>query len=132
MMAVLGMIRQTEIADTKPLLTIFARRYFHILLDPAVHAPYLVEEYVYPQQTADGRWVSDWGTFVKAYCVPPTSWEPGNAAVYGAQALGALSYLSDITVDAYSGMKAWKWFKANLPQQPDARWSQEPFVDSAK
>jgi hypothetical protein len=55
MMAALGMIRQLGIADTKPLLTIFGRRNFHILLDPAVHDPYLVEEYVYPQQTADGR-----------------------------------------------------------------------------
>jgi hypothetical protein len=126
MMAVLGMIRQYGIANTKPLLTIFGRRYFHILLDPAVHDPYLVEEYVYPQQMADGRWVTDWATFKNAYCVPKTSWEGGSPAVYGAQALGALSYMSDITVDGYSGLDAWKWLKANLPQKPDARWSQEP------
>jgi hypothetical protein len=126
MMAVLGMIRQYGIANTKPLLTIFGRRYFHILLDPAVHDPYLVEEYVYPQQMADGRWVADWATFKNAYCVPKTSWEGGSPAVYGAQALGALSYMSDITVDGYSGLDAWKWLKANLPQKPDARWSQEP------
>jgi hypothetical protein len=67
MIAVLGMIRQLGIENTKPLLTIFGRRYFHILLDPAVHDPYLIEEYVYPQQTAHGRWVSDWSTFVNAY-----------------------------------------------------------------
>jgi hypothetical protein len=102
------------------------RRYFHILLDPAVHDPYLVEEYVYPQQTADGHWVSSWSTFVNAYCVRETKWQSGSAAVYGAQALGALSYLSDITVDGYSGLVAWKWLKANLPAKPDARWSQEP------
>jgi len=127
MMASLGMIRQLGIANTKPLLTIFARRYFHIVLDPAVHDPYLVEEYVYPQQTADGNWVSDWSTFVDAYCSPKTSWEPGSPAAYGAQALGALSYLSDITVDGYSGMQAWKTLKAKMPDPPDARWSQEPF-----
>jgi hypothetical protein len=132
MMAVLGMVRQLGIADTKPLLTIFARRYFHILLDPAVHDPYLVEEYVYPQQTANGRWVADWKTFVNAYCSPKASWQPGNAAVYGTQALGALSYLSDITVDGYSGLDAWKWFKANLPEKPDARWSQEPVNENTK
>lgn len=132
MMAALGMIRQYGIADTKPLLTIFARRYFHILLDPAVHDPYLIEEYVYPQQTADGRWVTDWRTFVNAYCVRPTNWQPGNAAVYGAQALGALSYMSDITVDGYTGLEAWKWLKANLPENPDARWSQEPFEGNTK
>ena len=126
MMASLGMIRQFGIANTRPLLTVFARRYFHILLDPAVHNPYLVEEYVYPQQTADGRWISDWTTFVNAYCVPKPTWQPGSPAVYGTQALGALSYLSDITVDGYSGLDAWKWLKANLPATPDARWSQEP------
>lgn len=126
MMASLGMIRQLGIANTKPLLTIFGRRYFHILLDPAVHDPYLVEEYVYPQQTADGQWVSDWSTFVNAYCVPQTNWQSGSPAAYGAQALGALSYMSDITVDGYSGLDAWKWLKINLPGKPDARWSQEP------
>lgn len=132
MMAVLGMIRQFGIADTKPLLTIFGRRYFHILLDPAVHDPYLVEEYVYPQQTADGQWVSDWSTFVNAYCVPKASWESGGPAAYGAQALGALSYMSDITVDGYSGLEAWKFLKANLPAKPDARWSQKPFDGNKK
>jgi hypothetical protein len=132
MMATLGMIRQLGIANTKPLLTIFGRRYFHILLDPAVHDPYLVQEYVYPQQTADGQWVSDWSTFVNAYCVPKTSWQPGSSTVYATQALGALSYLSDITVDGFSGLDAWKWLKANLPVQPDARWSQEPIEDNKK
>jgi hypothetical protein len=126
MMVTLGMIRQLGIADTKPLLTIFARRYFHILLDPAVHDPYLVQEYVYPQQKADGQWVSDWATYKDAYCVPKTSWESGTAAVYATETLGALSYLNDITVDGYSGLEAWKWLKANLPEKPDARWSQIP------
>lgn len=130
--AVLGTIRQFGIADTKPLLTIFGRRYFHILLDPAVHDPYLVEEYVYPQQAADGQWVSDWSAFVNAYCAPKTSWQSGGPATYGAQALGALSYMSDITVDGYSGLVAWKWLKANLPQKPDARWSQEPVGGNTK
>ena len=126
MIAALGMTRQLGLADTKPLLRIFARRYFHILLDPAIHDPYLIEEYVYPQQTANGEWVSDWNTFEDAYCERKTGWQGGTAAVYGTQALGALSYMSDITVDGYSGMTAWKWFKANLPQNPDARWSQTP------
>jgi hypothetical protein len=131
MMASLGMIRQFGIADTKPLLTIFARRYFHILLDPAVHDPYLVQEYVYPQQKADGQWVSDWSTYKDAYCVPKTGWQGGTAAIYATETLGALSYLHDITVDGYSGLEAWKWLKANLPEKPGARWSQAP-VSSTK
>ena len=126
MIAVLGMVRQFGLANTKPLLTIFGRRYFHILLDPEVHDPYLIEEYVYPQQTADGKWVSNWTTYVNAYCVPESSWVAGSAATYGAQALGALSYMSDITVDGYSGLEAWDWLNSNLPQKPDARWSQAP------
>lgn len=126
MIATLGTIRQLGLADTKSLLTIFGRRYFHILLDPAVHDPYLVQEYVYPQQTANGQWVSDWTTFKGAYCVPKTSWQPGSPELYAAEALGALSYMSDVTVDGYSGLEAWKWLKANLPIKPDARWSQAP------
>jgi hypothetical protein len=126
MMAVLGMIRQLGLADTKALLTIFGRRYFHILLDPEVNNPYLIEEYVYPQQTANGKWVSDWKTFSNAYCEVKTDWEGGSPAAYGVQALGALSYLSDISVDGYSGLDAWNWLNENLPQKPDARWSQAP------
>jgi hypothetical protein len=131
MMAALGTMRQLEIVDTKPLLTIFGRRYFHIILDPAVHDPYLLEEYVYPQQKADGQWVSDWTTYKDAYCVPKTSWEGGAPGTYATQALGSLSYMSDITVDGYSGLEAWKWLKANLPIKPDARWSQAPVLPVA-
>src|SRR5262249_39272779 len=109
MMAVLGTVRQLGLADTKALLTIFGRRYFHILLDPQVNNPYLIEEYVYPQQTANGKWVSDWKTFSNAYCDVKTDWEGGSPAAYGMQALGALSYLSDISVDGYSGLHAWNW-----------------------
>jgi hypothetical protein len=126
MMATLGMVRQMEIADTKPLLTIFAKRYFHILLDPAVHDPYLVQEYVYPQQTANGIWISSWTTFKGAYCVKRNSWLLGSPAAYATEALGALSYLSDISVDGYTGLDAWKWLKNDLPWTPNARWSQEP------
>ena len=128
MMAVLGTIRQLGVANTKPLLTIFAKRYFHIILDPAVHDPYLVQEYVYPQQTANGQWVSDWTTFKNAYCVPKTSWQSGSPTVSAGQALGALSYMGDITVDGYSGLDAWRWLNANLPTKPDTRWSQAPTV----
>lgn len=126
MIVVLGTIQQLGIADTKPLLTIFGRRYFHIILDPTVQDPYLVQEYVYPQQTANGQWVADWTTFKNAYCVPETSWAPGNAAIYAQQALGAMSYMTDITVDGYSGLEAWSWLKKHLPTKPDARWSQAP------
>jgi hypothetical protein len=131
MMAALGTMRQLEIVDTKPLLTIFGRRYFHIILDPAVHDPYLLEEYVYPQQKADGQWVSDWTTYKDAYCVPKTSWEGGAPGTYATQALGSLSYMSDITVDGYSGLEAWNWLKSNLPIKPDARWSQAPVLPVA-
>ena len=34
--------------------------------------------------------------------------------------------MTDTTADGYSGLDAWEWFKANLPNAPDARWSQEP------
>lgn len=132
MIAVLGTTRQLGLADTKSLLTIFGRRYFHIILDPAVHDPYLVQEYVYPQQTADGRWVTDWTTFKNAYCAPKTTWEPGSPAVCAGEALGAVSYLEDITVDGYSGLDAWNSLKANLPTKPEARWSQAPTISNLR
>ena len=59
----LGMIRQLGLADTKPLLTFLAKRYFHTLLDPSANH-YLIEEYVYPQRLkSPDRWVPDWKVF---------------------------------------------------------------------
>ena len=44
---VLGMTKQLGIVDTTSILQRNARRYFNILLNPAVNH-YLVEQYVYP------------------------------------------------------------------------------------
>ena len=111
----LGMVRQLGLADTKPLLSFLAKRYFHTLLDPSMNH-YLIEEYVYPQRLkAPVRWVTDWTTFQSAYLVTPRGWSGGTGAFRGSMALSAVSYLTDITVDGYSGQSAWDWFKHALP-----------------
>ena len=129
----LGLVRQLGVADTKPLLTFIAKRYLHTLLDPTMD-PYLIEEYVYPQQLKPSkRWVRDWTSFQNGYQTLPRSWagRDTSAKVRGFYALAATSYLSDITVDGYSGQAAWKWLKANLPYQDEfvnlnPKWSIEP------
>ena len=125
----LGLVRQLGLADTKPLLSILAKRYFHTLLDPSVNH-YLIEEYVYPQRLREpNEWVRDWSTFQNAYLVLPRGWAGGTTSgnVRGFYCLSAVSYLTDITVDGYSGRAAWKWFKQNKPYRAyNPRWSIVP------
>ncbi len=129
----LGLVRQLGVADTKPLLTFVAKRYLHTLLDPAVNH-YLIEEYVYPQQLKPSkRWVSDWPSFQNEYLVLPRTWGARDTSlkVRGFYCLSSVSYLTDITVDGYSGQAAWNWFKANLPYQDEfvnlnPKWSIRP------
>jgi len=125
----LGMVRQLGIADTKPLLAFLAKRYVPMLLDPAVNH-YLIEEYVYPSQLKpSNQWVADWATFQSAYLVLPRGWAgPGTSGnLRGFYSLSAVSYLSDITVDGYSGLTAWNWFKRNKPCQGCfPKWSIAP------
>ena len=129
----LGMVRQLGIADTSALLTFVGNRYLHVLLDPVLNH-YLLEEYVYPEQLKAGnRWIADWTAFQNAYVVLPHGWAPAgsSANIRGFYALSAVSYLSAITVDGYSGAAAWKWFKANKPHQAEftnisPKWSIVP------
>ncbi len=126
----LGMIRQLGLADTKPLLTFLAKRYFHTLLDPAVNH-YLIEEYVYPQRLKNpDSWVPDWKVFQSAYVVLPSGWAGADKSgnVRGFYNLAAVSYLTDLTVDGYAGRAAWTWFKQNKPYRVyNPRWNIVPF-----
>jgi len=115
----LGMVRQLGLADTKPLLGFLAKRYVPMLLDPSVDH-YLIEEYVYPSQVKpSNQWVADWATFQKGYLVLPKGWSGigTSGTLRGFYSLSAVSYLTDITVDGYSGQAAWTWFKHNKPCQ---------------
>ena len=76
----LGLTNQLGIVDTTSILQRDARRYFNILLNPAVNH-YLIEQYVYPttlvgtvcQNPANPGcvWVSDWSTFQSGYLTLP-------------------------------------------------------------
>ena len=80
---VLGMTNQLGIVDTTSILQRNARRYFNILLNPAVNH-YLVEQYVYPTTLVGNVcknpanpgcvWISDWGTFQAGYLTLPSGW----------------------------------------------------------
>jgi hypothetical protein len=133
LVSALGMVRQLGIADTKPLLSFVGKRYIHTLLDPSV-SHYLIEEYVYPEQLKAGnRWVPDWPTFQNEYRVLPRAWGAAetSANIRGFYALSAVSYLTDIRSDGYTGQNAWHWFKVNKPHQADfanvsPKWSLVP------
>lgn len=114
----LGLVNQLGIADATPLLQFTAKRYFHVLSDPAVNH-YSIEQYVYPTRTAAG-WVKDWDTYQKLYGRLPGGWrgfesreDTDNA--YSLIAMTAVSYMSRLSVDGYSGQQVWQWFYTNRP-----------------
>ena len=114
----LGMVDQLGIADAKPLLQFVAKRYFHVLMDPSINH-YLIEEYVYPTQTASG-WVADWDTYQKLYVHQPGAWRvfesrAGADNSYSLIAMSALSYMASFNVDGYSGEAVFQRFYSNRP-----------------
>ena len=131
---VLGLTRQLAIVDTTPMLQWDARRYFNILLNPAVNH-YLVEQYVYPttlvgpvcQNPANPAciWITDWGTFQSGYLVLPTGWSVRQVD-YGAEAASALSFMTNLTVDGYRGSDAWNFFRNSDATQLGIVYHNEP------
>jgi uncharacterized membrane protein len=131
---VLGLTNQMGIVDTTSILQRNARRYFNILLNPAVNH-YLVEQYVYPttlvgivcQNPANPGcvWVSDWGTFQTGYLALPAGWS-NSGADYGAEAASALSFMTKFTVDGYSGQDAWNFFTSSDSTQLGLVYNNEP------
>lgn len=118
LLVTLGVVNQFGIADTRPLLQFTAKRYFHVLADPKVNH-YLIEQYVYPTRIASG-WVRDWDTYQQLYAHLPHGWRPHESRedtdnAYGFIAMSALSYMSRITADQYSGQEVWKTFYSNFP-----------------
>ena len=137
---VLGLTHQLGIVDTTSILQRNARRYFNILLNPAVNH-YLIEQYVYPttlvgticQNPANPGcvWISDWGTFQSGYLVLPTGWTTRQVD-YGAEAASALSFMTKFTVDGYNGQDAWNFFTTSdsvelgLVYNNEPQWSIQP------
>ncbi len=131
---VLGLTRQLGVVDTTPMLQWDARRYFNILLNPAVNH-YLVEQYVYPTTLVGPVchnpanpaciWISDWGTFQSGYLVLPSSWS-NRQVDYGAEAASALSFMTNLTVDGYRGTDAWSFFRNSDATQLGIVYHNEP------
>jgi hypothetical protein len=131
---VLGMTNQLGIVDTTPILQRNARRYFNILLNPAVNH-YLVEQYVYPTTLVGNvcknpanpgcAWISDWGTFQSGYLTLPSGWSDRQVD-YGAEAASALSFMTKFTVDGYNGQDAWNFFSTSDATQLGLVYHNEP------
>jgi len=131
---VFGLVKQLGIIDTTPMLQWDARRYFNILLNPAVNH-YLIEQYVYPTTLVGPPcynpsnpgciWITDWGTFQSGYLVLPSSWSVTQAD-YGAEAASALSFMTNLTVDGYHGADAWNFFRTSDATQLGIVYHNEP------
>ena len=136
----LGLTNQLGIVDTTSILQRDARRYFNILLNPAVNH-YLIEQYVYPttlvgtvcQNPANPGcvWVSDWSTFQSGYLTLPSGWTDREVD-YGAEAASALSFMTKFTVDGYNGQNAWNFFTTSdsktlgLVYHNEPQWCLQP------
>jgi hypothetical protein len=131
----LGLIKQLGIIDPTALLTRNAHRYLNIVLNPAANK-YLIGEYVYPILKVGGsgcnsypingtcQWVADWTTFKNAYCSQPSDWLRSGSD-YEAISAAAMSFLTGITVDGYSGAAAYNYLVANDDAVP-AVFATEP------
>ncbi len=137
---VFGLTRQLGIVDTTPLLQHNARRYFNILLNPAVNH-FLIEQYVYPttlvgyvcQNPANPGcvWITDWNTFQSGYLTLPTQWSMSGVD-YAAEAASAISFMTNLTVDGYSGQNAWNYLTTSdaaglsLVYNDEPQWTIQP------
>jgi hypothetical protein len=131
---VFGLTKQLGVVDTTSMLQWDARRYLNILLNPAVNH-YLVEQYVYPTTLVGVvcknpanpgcQWVSDWGTFQTGYLTLPSGWST-RGVDYGAEAAAALSFMTNLTVDGYSGQNAWNFFHTSDATQLGIVYHSEP------
>ncbi len=137
---VFGMTRQLGIVDTTPLLQHNARRYFNVLLNPAVNH-FLIEQYVYPttlvgyvcQNPANPGcvWITDWNTFQSGYTTLPAGWSMSGVD-YAAEAASAISFMTNLTVDGYTGQNAWNYLTTSdaaglsLVYNDEPQWTIQP------
>ncbi len=124
MLAVLGMARQMEVAETSKLLTFMARKRFHLNLDNSPSNLHnFIEAYRDPTiQTSTGQWIPDFNTFVSHYLTsvePYTKRRDGLTTdhSYAFIALAADSFLIPYTVDGLSGQASWTANKNDTPHQ---------------
>ncbi len=132
MLAVLGMAKQMEVADTTRLLTFMAKKRFHINLDSSpANLHNFIEAYRDPTvEASTGQWVPDFSTFISHYltAVEPYTQRRSNLSTdhsYAYIALSADSFLTPYVVDGLEGQDSWSANKADTPHQ-DRFESQSP------
>jgi uncharacterized membrane protein len=120
----LGMVNQLGLVNTAAMLTRNAHLPIHVALDPSVNH-YLQDQYVYPTVALGGgctgnlpignncSWFANYATWQTGFLTQPTTYSTSaTGSDYGAQALGELSFMTNITVDSYSGLNAYNTYKA--------------------
>ena len=120
----LGMVNQLGLVNTTAMLTRNAHLPIHVALDPSVNH-YLQDQYVYPTVAVGGgctgnlplgnncSWFANYTTWQTGFLTQPSNYSTSaEGSDYGAQALGELSFMTNITVDGYSGLNAYNVYKA--------------------
>jgi len=120
----LGMVNQLGLVNTTAMLTHNAHLPIHVALDPSVNH-YLQDQYVYPTVAVGGgctgnlpignncSWFANYTTWQTGFLTQPMNYSTSaTGSDYGAQALGELSFMTNITVDGYSGLNAYNTYKA--------------------
>lgn len=117
---VLGRMEELGV-PSKPLRQRTMTLLLHQLQDPNFN-PYQADAYQLPDSTAKGVFMKDWKTVLAAFSDAEQqrkSWVPSRVGDpdggYGFIAVGAASYLTDLSVDGLSGMEAWRWLRGHYP-----------------
>ena len=120
MLSSLGMARQMKVVDTKKLLEHMAKLRFHINLDSSPNGiGNLIGPYRIPT-VANGQWIQNL-TQYQSHFDPSKAPRSGRRVINNADhnyeliALGADSFLADLTVDGLSGIDSYNANKAGVP-----------------
>ncbi len=152
----LGMAKQMQVGDTTTLLTHMAKWRLNILLNTATYVgnpptvplgPYQIEAYRTPTVSINSdTWATSWAEYLTMISPPEThpvasgnGWRTGVTPDhhYRYIASAAVSFLTDLTVDGYSGQAAWEAFKATAPspqhdfQTSSPKWAITPLHSSS-
>ncbi len=155
LLTALGMSHQMRVANTTSLLTHMAKWRFNILLNQNTYVgnpptvplgPYQIEAYRVPTVLlSTDTWANSWAEHLTMISPPSASsvasgngWRTGVTADhhYRYIARSAVSFLTDLSVDGYSGQTAWDTFNSLAPspdqdfQTKSPKWALTPFTSS--
>ncbi len=154
LLTALGMANQMKVDSTTQLLAHHAKWDFNILLNPETYVgnpptvplgPYQIEAFWYPTSPENtDEWIQTWGEYLTLIpqpdpalpYTPANGWRTGVTPDhhYRYIARAAVSFMTGLTVDGYTGQQAWDFFVANAPdptndfQASSPKWAIVPIV----